>query len=101
MGVGHAHPLYLDGNSVVHRVPAEVKIVCLVVVVLAVVASPREMVWPFGVYALIVVAVWRVARIPFRWVLPRMLIEAPFVVLAVLLPFAEGGQRVEVGGVYL
>ena len=47
------------------------------------------------------VAVWRVARIPLRWILPRMLIEAPFIVLAVLLPFAEGGERVTVAGVQL
>lgn len=59
------------------------------------------MFWPFGIYALIVVAVWRAAAIPLRWVLPRMLIEAPFVVLAVLLPFAEGGERVDVLGVHL
>ena len=30
-----------------------------------------------------------------------MLIEAPFVVLAVLLPFAEGGQRIDVAGLQL
>jgi cobalt/nickel transport system permease protein len=78
-----------------------VKIVCLVVFVLAVVATPREMLWPFGIYALIVLAVWRFARIPLRWILPRMLIEAPFLILAVLLPFAEGGNRVEVAGVHL
>ena len=30
-----------------------------------------------------------------------MLIEAPFLVLAVLLPFAEGGQRIEVAGLQL
>ena len=32
----------------VHRTPAEVKIVCLVVFVLAVVATPREMFWPYA-----------------------------------------------------
>jgi cobalt/nickel transport system permease protein len=101
MGAGHAHPLYRDGDSPVHRLPAEVKIVCLVVFVLAVVATPREMFWPFGIYALILVATWRVARIPLSWILPRMLIEAPFIVLAVLLPFAEGGPRVEFAGVHL
>lgn len=101
MGAGHAHPLYRDGDSPVHRLPAEVKIVCLVVFVLAVVATPRELFWPFGLYALIVLATWRAARIPLRWILPRMLIEAPFVVLAVLLPFAEGGQQVSVAGVQL
>ena len=101
VGGGHAHPLYRDGDSPVHRLPAEVKIVCLVVFVLAVVATPRELFWPFGIYALILIATWWVARIPLLWMLPRMLIEAPFVVLALLLPFAEGGERVSVAGLQL
>lgn len=101
MGAGHSHPLYRHGHSVVHRTPAEVKVVCLVVFVLAVVATPREMFWPFGIYILIILAVWRAAQIPLRWVLPRMLIEAPFIVLAVLLPFAEGGERITVAGLHL
>ncbi len=41
MGAGHAHPLYRDGESVVHRAPAEVKIAGLVLFVLAVVATPH------------------------------------------------------------
>lgn len=98
MGGGHSHPLYRDGRSAVHNLPAEVKIVALVVFVLAVVATPRELFWPFAIYGVILLAVWRLARIPLRWMLPRMLIEAPFVILAVLLPFTEGGQRVEVAG---
>lgn len=101
MGAGHAHPLYRDGDSPVHRAPAEVKIACLVLFVFAVVATPRELFWPFGIYALIIVVVWQFARIPLRWILPRMLIEAPFIVLAVLLPFSEGGERVEVAGMQL
>ena len=101
MGAGHAHPLYRDGDSPVHRAPAEVKIVCLLVFVFAVVATPRELFWPFGMYALIVLAVWRLAQIQLRWILPRMLIEAPFLILAVLLPFSEGGERIEVAGMQL
>lgn len=101
MAAGHAHPLYRDGQSMVHRLPAEVKIVALVVFVLAVVATPRDMFWPFGVYALILLGVWRLARIPLTWILPRMLIEVPFLVLAVLLPFAEGGERIEAAGLSL
>lgn len=100
MGAG-AHPLYRHDDSAVHSAPAEVKIVCLLVFVLAVVATPREMFWPFAVYAAVIVVVWRLARIPLRWVLPRMLIEAPFLVLAVLLPFAEGGARIDVAGLQL
>jgi len=101
MAAGHSHPLYVDGRSVVHRLPAEVKIVALVVFVLAVVATPREMFWPFGIYALMLLGGWRLARVPLRWILPRMLIEVPFLVLAILLPFTEGGERVKVGGLSL
>ena len=101
MGSGHSHPLYRDGESPVHRAPAEVKVVCLAVFVLAVVATPRELFWPFGLYALIILVVWRAAQIPLAWILPRMLIEAPFIVLALLLPFAEGGDRVDFAGMQL
>lgn len=101
MGAGHAHPLYRDGTSRAHRLAAETKIVCLLIFVLAVVATPREMFWPYALFALVLVAVWRVADIPMRWILPRMLIEAPFIVLAVLLPFAEGGEQVEFAGLQL
>ena len=38
-----------------HGTPAEVKIVWPLVFVLAVVATPREMFWPFAVYAAIIV----------------------------------------------
>ncbi|MFZ2241294.1 MAG: cobalt ECF transporter T component CbiQ [Gordonia amarae] len=101
MGAGHAHPLYRQGDSRVHRAPAEAKLVCLVGFVFAVVATPRELFWPYLVFAAILVTVWVIARIPLRWIAPRMLIEAPFVVLAVLLPFAEGGERTEVLGLSL
>lgn len=100
VGAG-AHPLYRHGDSAVHRTPAEVKVVALLVFVLAVVATPRELIWPFVVYGVIVVTVWRLARVPLRWVLPRMLIEAPFLVLALLLPFTAAGERIDIAGLSL
>ncbi|WP_197380958.1 cobalt ECF transporter T component CbiQ [Mycolicibacterium mengxianglii] len=101
MGAGHAHPLYRRGDSLLHRLPAEVKVACLVLFVLAVVATPRETFWPYALFALTILTVWSIGRIPLRWILPRMLIEVPFVVLAVLLPFAEGGERIAVAGLHL
>ena len=96
-----SHRLYLPGSSPVHRVPAEVKIVCAVVAVFAVVATPRELFWPFAVYAAGLFALWRSAGIPLRWIAPRLLIELPFVVLAVLLPFAAGEPRTTFLGISL
>ncbi|MEV0297493.1 cobalt ECF transporter T component CbiQ [Nocardia sp. NPDC050710] len=88
-----SHRLHLARSSPVHRAPAEVKIVCAAVMVFAVVATPREMFWPFAAYAAGLLALWRVAQIPLRWIAPRLLIELPFVVLAILLPFAAGEPR--------
>lgn len=101
MGAGHAHPLYLQGDSPVHRLPSEVKIVAAFLGVVCVVATPREAFPVFGGYLLVLTAVWAVARIPPGWIARRSLIEAPFVVLAVLLPFSGGAPTVEWLGVTL
>jgi cobalt/nickel transport system permease protein len=95
VGAGHAHPLHLPGTSPVHRLPAEVKIVAAFLGVLCVVATPREAFPVFGGYLLLLAAVWAAARIPPGWMARRSLIEAPFVVLAVLLPFTGGAPHVE------
>ncbi|MGH3564939.1 MAG: cobalt ECF transporter T component CbiQ [Pseudonocardia sp.] len=95
MGAGHSHPLYLPGSSPVHRLPSEVKIVAAFLGVVCVVATPREAFPVFGGYLLLLACVWAVARIPPGWIARRSLIEAPFVVLAVLLPFSGGAPFVE------
>lgn len=101
MGAGHSHPLYLAGTSAVHRLPAEVKIVAAFLGVVCVVITPREAFAVFGGYLLVLGAVWACARIPLGWIARRSLIEAPFVVLAVLLPFTGGAPSVEWLGVSL
>jgi cobalt/nickel transport system permease protein len=101
MGTGRGHPLYRPGSSVVHRLPPQVKIVAALVGVLAVVATPREVFWAFAAELAVLVAVWRLAHIPVRWLARRAVIELPFVVLALLLPFGAGTPRVDVLGLSL
>ncbi|WP_433801452.1 cobalt ECF transporter T component CbiQ [Actinomycetospora sp. CA-084318] len=101
MGAGHAHTLHHAGDSVVHRLPAHVKIVAAFVMVVAVVATPREAFWVFGAHLLLLVAIWVAARLPVAAIAARSLIEAPFVVLAVLLPFFAAGPRTEFLGLSL
>jgi len=101
VGAGHVHPLHRPGDSPVHRLPPQVKIVAALLAVLAVVATPREVPLAFAVHLLVLLAVWRVAGIPVRWFATRAVIELPFVVLAVLLPFAGGTPRVHVLGTSL
>ena len=100
MGAGHGHGvLHRAGDSPVHRLAPQLKIVGAFVAVLCVVATPREAFWAFGVYLLAIVTVWWVARVPVSWFASRSLIELPFVVLAVLLPLVGHGRRVDFLGV--
>ncbi|MBM0239540.1 cobalt ECF transporter T component CbiQ [Micromonospora sp. ATA32] len=101
MGAGHAHVLYREDTSPVHRLPPEVKIAAMVVFTIAVVATPREAFWAFGGYALLVAGVAALARVGPRWLISRALIELPFVLFAVALPFLGAGERVAVADLQL
>ncbi|WP_019630281.1 cobalt ECF transporter T component CbiQ [Actinomadura atramentaria] len=99
MGAGHAHRLYVAGASPIHRLPPQCKLVAVLLFVLAVVATPRERVWAFAGYAVLLAVVAAVARIPAGLVLRRVVIEVPFVAFAFLLPFIAEGERIAVLGV--
>lgn len=93
--------LYVHRHTPVHRLPAEVKVVAMVAFIFAVVATPADQFWAFGVYALILVGMAWLARIPARVILPRMLVEVPFVLFALMMPFFGTGPTVEVLGLTL
>ncbi|MCX6402023.1 MAG: cobalt ECF transporter T component CbiQ [Propionibacteriales bacterium] len=96
MGAGHGHRLHFHGHSAVHRAPAHLKILLLLAFVLAVVATPREWYPVFGGHLLLLLAVIVASRVPFRYLLPRMVLEVPFLVFAALIPFVAEGPRVAV-----
>lgn len=97
MGGPHGHALSHHGHSAVHRAPAHLKILTTFLFVVLVVATPREAFWAFGAHAMLLVTVLAVARVPVRHLAPRLLIEVPFLVFAVLMPFIATGPRVDVG----
>ncbi|MEU9028756.1 cobalt ECF transporter T component CbiQ [Streptomyces sp. NPDC048383] len=101
MGAGHAHKLYRHGHSPVHALPPHCKIAAVFAFVVVVVSTPREAMWAFGAYAVLVAGVAAAARIPAGFLLRRLLIEVPFVAFAVLMPFVAEGERVEVLGMSL
>ncbi|MGH3646896.1 MAG: cobalt ECF transporter T component CbiQ [Micromonosporaceae bacterium] len=101
MGGGHSHPLYLAHDSPVHRLPPEVKLVASVSFTVLVVLTPREQFWAFGCYLLLVGLVAALAGVRAGWLAVRSLIELPFVILALALPFFGPAPRVEWLGVAL
>jgi cobalt/nickel transport system permease protein len=99
MGAGHGHRLFLHGHSPIHRAPAHLKVLALLGFMLVVVATPRQAYAVLVVEALVLLAVIVVSRVPLRYLLPRMVVEVPFAVFAVLMPFIAHGARTEVLGV--
>lgn len=101
MGAGHAQLIYRPGDTPVHRLPPQCKLVAALGFVLIVVATPREHFWAFGAYAAMLAALLTLARLPPAFTLRRMLIEVPFLGFALLLPFLSRGERVWVAGIPL
>ncbi|GAA1518953.1 cobalt ECF transporter T component CbiQ [Kribbella lupini] len=93
--------LLVPTGSLVHRLPAQVKIVALLLFVLAVVSTPAGVFWAFGLYGVLIVGCVALARLPAATVLRRLAVETPFIVFALLLPFVATGPQVDVLGVSL
>ena len=99
MGAGHGHRLHYHAHSPVHRAPAHLKILALLGFMIVVVATPRDWYPAFGAYLLAIAVVVGLSRVPPTYLLKRTVVEVPFVLFAVLLPFVATGPRTEVLGV--
>ena len=100
-GHGHAHGLYLPRHSVVHRLRPHAKVAATLAFVLAVVATPRDAFWVFGLDAVLVATVALLAHVSLPTLARRLAIEAPFVAFAVFLPLVGEAPHTDVAGLSL
>jgi len=98
MGAGHGHKLHYHGHSWLHRAPAHLKLLGLLAFMLLVVATPRLWFPVFGVYLLVLCALVASSGVPPLYLLRRLVVEVPFLVFALVLPFVASGPRTEVLG---
>jgi cobalt/nickel transport system permease protein len=96
---GNEELLGLD--TPLHRLPPQCKVLALALFAVAVALTPTHTVWPYALHLLIVLAAAAVARIPPVDLLKRLVIEVPFVLFVVVLPFIATGDRVHPLGVPL
>ena len=101
MSAGQHRPLFIARASPIHALAPECKIVATALFVFAVVATPREAFWAFGVYAAILAVVVTVAQLPFEALARRLVIEVPFLAFAVLMPIVGGSPHTDVLGISL
>lgn len=97
MGAELGPHLHIDGTSVVHRLPAHVKLLGLLLFVLLVVALPRDAHLARVLMLAVAASVVLATRVPWRHVASRLVVETPFVVFALVLPFVATGPRMELG----
>lgn len=87
--------------SIVHRLAPEAKIIAFLAFAGLVVAVPAAL-WPVLVVdAVLLLVVVLVARVPAGWLAPRLALETPVLVFALLLPLVATGPQVEVLGLAL
>jgi cobalt/nickel transport system permease protein len=98
MGAGHGHRLLYHGHSVIHRLPAHLKLVALAGFMLIVVATPRDWFFMFGGYLMMLGTIIAISDVPMTYIARRLVIETPFVVFSLLMPFVATGPRVELLG---
>ena len=96
-----AHALFVHGDSLIHRLRPECKLLAQILFVFAVVATPREAFWAFGVYVVMLVVLTQLADLTVAFVAKRLVIEVPFVLFAVFLPLVGQGERIDVLGLSL
>jgi cobalt/nickel transport system permease protein len=96
MGAGHGHKLHYHGHSAVHRAPAHLKVAALLGFMLLVVATPADWFAVYGAYLVVVLGVIAWSTVPLGYIVKRMIVELPFVVFALLMPFVATGPRVDV-----
>ena len=99
MGAGHGHRLHFHGHSPVHRAPAHLKLLALLGFMLARRRHAARLVRRLRGRGAPAARCRRASRgCPCPTSRPRMVIEVPFVVFALLMPFIALGPRTEVLG---
>lgn len=69
--------------------------------IFAVIATPNRDFWAFAGYALLLAIIIAISRIPVVIILPRMLVEVPFLLFAAIMPFTGPPPTVDFLGMSL
>lgn len=101
----HGHDLidhlYIHEHTKIHNLPPHLKVIGAISFIFVVVATPAKEYWAFLGYFLLLLAIARLAKLRYRTLAKRMLIEIPFVFFAILIPFATPGEKIEFFGLAL
>lgn len=89
--------LYIHQHSLVHDLPAHVKVVAALSFVFIAVLTPVHAVWAFACYVALLAVVIRFSKLTPSLIFRRMIVEVPFLFFAILMPFFSSGPYIEIG----
>jgi cobalt/nickel transport system permease protein len=75
----------------------EAKLVAALGMVVSIAITPREAIWAFASYALLIGAIATISRVRLGFIAVRLLAIAPFILFAFLIPFVATGETIEIG----
>lgn len=104
-GHNHGHDvgerLYIHRHSIVHSIPAHLKIVAGLFFITIGVATSISNWQAFIGYFLLIGTVLAIAQLPVKKILSRATVEIPFLLFAILMPFFGTGEKFELFGLSL
>ena len=93
----HGHDLidhlYIHRHSLVHTLPAHLKVLGALSLIGVFVVTPAKLIPAFAVYVFLLLAIATVAKVSILTLIRRMIVEVPFVFFALLIPFTAGGEK--------
>lgn len=93
--------LLIPADTPVHRLAPQCKVAATLLFVLAVALTPLDVFWPYAWYLVLVAALASVAQLPPLVLLRRLVVEVPFLLFVLALPFLGEPPDVDVLGVGL
>jgi cobalt/nickel transport system permease protein len=104
--LGHSHAsgadvFYVHGHTKIHFLPAHLKLIAAFSFVLIVVLTPANWFLAFGLYALVILGLLIYLTVPLILIRQRLLLEIPFVMFALFLPFFGIAPKTEILGLSL
>ncbi|MEN9692628.1 MAG: cobalt transporter component CbiQ [Actinomycetota bacterium] len=90
--------LFIHRHTYIHDLPPHLKLVAAFSFLLIAVLTPASNYPSFAGYFAIVFALIIAAKLPIGTALKRMVVEIPFVIFAVLMPFLGKGPFIEIAG---
>lgn len=97
----HGTELVVEVDSPVHRLAPQCKVAATVLFTLIVALTPKGVWWPYLIDAAVLGAVVALARVPPWTLIRRLVVEIPFLLFVLLLPFVATGPTTRVAGIAL